>query len=304
MVPLADLTPLHVQRIYNEMCNKGLSSRTIRYAHTVLSMALARAVYWGFIPRNVAKLVKVPKVIRTVQIRLLDANQVARFLDAAVSDRWYTLFVIALDSGMRPEEYLGLCWSSVDLKEGVVSVERVLVWERKGGGWSLDTPKTQRSRRSIVLSPETVEMLRGHKRTQAEVRIKAGGKHQSRGFVFATDEGGPPSPGNISRRHFKPVVERMIDAELEEKGERDQARRKKEAADLARQYRLYDLRHTMATLLLKANCHPKIVSEWLGHAGIGITLDTYPHVLPTMQLELRLISQKSCFRASAHIRHT
>jgi integrase len=284
-VRIADLTPLHVQRLYNDMRDAGLSSRTIRYAHTVLSMALRQAVDWGFVPRNVAKMVKVPKLVRTVRINPLDAPQVLRFLSAASTDPWHTLFVLALDSGMRPEEYLGLRWPAVDLKSGVVRVQEVLVWNRKGGGWTLEVPKTERSRRAIALGPETVEMLRRHRRAQSETKMKQRDTYRPHGFVFATEDGGPLSPGNLSRRHFKRIVERMFEAELEEKGETDKKKRKREAASLAREYRLYDLRHTMATLLLRANRHPKIVSERLGHASIGITLDTYSHVLPTMQEE-------------------
>jgi integrase len=269
------------------MRDEGLSSRTIRYAHTVLSMALSQAVAWGFVARNVAdskaKLVKVPKLTKTVKINPLDGDRVVRFLAAASSDRWRTLFALALDSGMRPEEYLGLRWSAVDLGAGVVRVEEVLVWNRKGGGWSLESPKTERSRRSIPLAPETVELLKTEKRTQAEAKMKRRASYKPHGFVFATEDGGPLSHGNLTKRHFKRILERMFETELEQKGEKDRKKRKVEAARLAKQHRLYDLRHTMATLLLMADEHPKKVSERLGHASIGLTLDTYSHVLPTMQ---------------------
>jgi integrase len=104
--------------------------------------------------------------------------------------------------------------------------------------------------------------LKEHKRQQAEERLKAGRNYQALDLVFATTEGGPLMPQNLLRRHFRPILKR---------------------ADLPQTVRIYDLRHSCATLLLAAQENPKVVSERLGHATITLTLDTYSHVLPSMQ---------------------
>jgi integrase len=162
---------------------------------------------------------------------------------------------------MRPEEYLALKWSDLDLHAGSATVRRTLVW-RKGGGWYFGEPKTSRSRRTIPLPMSLVGALTDHRRKQGESRLKKGSDYQNNELVFATGEGTPILLRNLVRRHFRPVLTN---------------------AKLAQSLRLYDLRHSCATLLLSAGENPKVVSERLGHASIVLTLDTYSHVLPSMQ---------------------
>jgi integrase len=133
---------------------------------------------------------------------------------------------------------------------------------RKGGGWTFTPPKTARSRRNIPLPASIVSALAVHKRQQAEERLKVGAAYQNHDLVFASLEGTPIMMRNLLRRHFKLILKR---------------------AEISQNVRLYDLRRSCATLLLAANEHPKIVSERLGHANITLTLDTYSHVLPSMQ---------------------
>ena len=181
-------------------------------------------------------------------------------------------------TGMRPEEYLGLQWKNVDLVKKRVIVERVLVWNRRGGGWTLQEPKTSHSRRTIPLPTPVVDDLKRHRRKQLEERMKLGQAYENNDFVFATEIGTPILPSNLMRRHFKPILKK---------------------AELSENIRMYDLRHTCATLLLSEGENPKVVSERLGHATIVLTLDTYSHVLPSMQqsatdkLENLLYNKKS-----------
>ncbi len=151
---------------------------------------------------------------------------------------------------MRPEEYLALQWKDVDLERGTVMVRRALIWRETGGGWYFGEPKTARSRRSIPLPPSTLRALKEHRRVQAEERLKAGAEYQNNDLVFATSEGGPIQPRNLKRRHLRPILER---------------------AKLPVSFRLYDLRHTCATLLLASGEHPKVVGERLGHATVTLT---------------------------------
>ena len=131
----------------------------------------------------------------------------------------------------------------------------------KGGGFIFAELKTKKSRRSIPISNSVINAFKTHRRAQLEARMKLGENHQNYDLVFASEIGTPLLHGNSLRRHFKPL--------------RDKANLPK--------IRLYDLRHTTATLLLSAGENPKVVSERLGYASIVLTLDTYSHVLPTMQ---------------------
>ena len=259
---LVHITPLDIQKIYTTMQSQGLSARTIRYAHAVIHSALKQSVRWRYISRNPAADVDLPKQSRK-EMKALSTEDAKKFLDACTNDRYGVLFELALITGMRPEEYLGLQWKAdVNLQEGVLTVQRTLCWHRKGGGWYFGEPKTGRSRRSIPIPYALAQSLATHKRTQAEERLKAGPNWQDLDLVFTTAQGGPLLPQNLMRRHFKPILKR---------------------AGLPESVRMYDLRHSCASLLLAANENPKVVSERLGHATVVLTLDTYSHVLPTMQ---------------------
>jgi integrase len=274
---LSDVRPLDIQALYSHMTapkikkgdepqpgityGLGLSARSVCYTHAVLSSALKQAVKWLMLSQNPAASVDLPRANRK-EMKAMTPDEAGRFLAAASEDRLSALFSLALTTGMRPEEYLALQWKDIDLEKGTATVQRALVWNRKGGGWTFTAPKTARSRRTIPIPASVVRALISHKRRQAEARLKVGAKYRNYDLVFATREGTPIMPRNLLSRHFKPTLRR---------------------AKLPDSIRLYDLRHTCATLLLSANEHPKIVSERLGHASITLTLDTYSHVLPSMQ---------------------
>jgi integrase len=196
-------------------------------------------------------------------MQYLTPLEAANFLIEAASDRWNALFILAVATALRPSEYLGLKWSDIDLELGLVMVQRSLTWRSyKSGDWYFGEPKTPRSRRRIPLPSSAIKALKQHKRQQAEERLQAGASYKNLDLVFATGEGQPLIRLNIIKKHFKPILVR---------------------AKLPNTLRLYDLRHTCATLLLSANENPKVVSERLGHASITLTMDTYSHVLPDMQ---------------------
>ena len=142
-------------------------------------------------------------------------------------------------------------------------MQRSLIWKSyKSGDWYFGEPKTPRSRRRIPLPASVTSALKEHRRYQAEARLKAGATYQNLDLVFATSEGQPLIRLNVIQKHFKPILKR---------------------AGLPETLRLYDLRHSCATLLLSANENPKVVSERLGHSSITLTMDIYSHVLPDMQ---------------------
>lgn len=194
-------------------------------------------------------------------------DEMNAFLEAAERVPYYVLFFLALETGMRPEEYLGLQWSDIDFNKKRLAVRRVLIG-KQGGGFVFDEPKTDRSRRSIPLTVALLDLLKGHRKAQLEQRLRLGTHYQVSDLVFTSEIGTPIHHRNLDRRHFKTIIA--------------SANENKETERIP-SIRLYDLRHTMATLLLSAGVNPKIVSERLGHASIVLTLDTYSHVLPTMQ---------------------
>jgi integrase len=271
---LDKLQPLDIQAVYGAMRSRGLSARIVRHTHSALHNALKQAVKWGILSRNPSDLVELPKVPHKER-RVLSPEESASFLKVAAVMPNGLIFELALLSGMRPEEYLALQWSDVDAERCTALVRRALVRHKKI--WSFEEPKTARSRRTVHLPTSLLRKLATHRRKQAAERLKAGALWQAFDLVFCSQQGTPHSIPNLTYRYFRPILEK---------------------AELPR-IRLYDLRHTCATLLLAANEHPKIVSERLGHASITLTLDTYSHVLPSMQqaatakLEEMLFADKS-----------
>jgi integrase len=254
---LKDLNPVHVRSFYREKLDSGLSAATVRKMHSVLRKALKQAVLDGLIPRNVCETVKPPKVERK-EIKPLDREQAKALLEAASADRLEGLYVLAIHTGMREGELLGLKWDDVDLEASVLRLRRALV--REGGKVKLGDLKTPKSRRSVRLTRAAAEALRSHLERQLEEMERMGSLYQPGGLVFATESGTLINPSNLRNRSFKPL--------LKHAGLPDMCS--------------HDLRHTCATLLPSQGTHPKLVQELLGHATIAMTLDTYSHFLPSM----------------------
>jgi integrase len=255
---LKNLAPVHVRGLYREKLEAGLSARTVQYIHVTLHKALKQAVQDGLIPRNTTEAVKPPQV-RREEIRPLSAEQVKVLLETACGDRLEALFVLAIHTGLRQGELLGLKWEDVDLEDGTLRVRRTLATAK--GGPRLMAPKTKSSRRSVKLTQGAMDALRSHLKGQLQEIDGAGSLWQENGLVFASEIGEFLDRRYLTSRRFKALLKR---AQLPE-------------------IRFHDLRHTCATLLLSSNVNPKIVSEMLGHATIAITLDTYSHVLPNMR---------------------
>lgn len=252
-VKLSALTPAHVQRFYTEKLSGDLSPRTVQYMHDTLRKSLRQAVKWGLIPHNVTEAVEAPKASKR-DIHPLSPTEARRLLSVAAEDRLEAVFVLAVTTGMRQGEILGLQWNDVDLDRAKLQIRRTLI--AQSGSPKFGQPKTARGRRAVSLAPETVDALRRHRKRQF-----IEGLHSSDGLVFCTQAGKPVTPQNLTQRVLKRL---LVKAELPP-------------------IRFHDLRHTAATILLGQGVNPKIVQEMLGHASIQLTLDTYSHVLPDMQ---------------------
>lgn len=256
---LTRLTPPEIQSLYTKLgIDRKLSARSIQYTHQVLHAALKQAVGWNLLIRNPTDAVRAPRPARK-ELATLTGGQVAELLGAVAATPRFALYSLAVTTGLRRGEILGLRWEDIDFDRSTLSVRRTLQRIPGGGQVALE-PKTQRSRRTVALSDFTLEALRRHKVLQAEARLRAGALWQATNAVFSTKVGTPFEGGVISR------------------GFHDDLR----AAGLP-QMRFHDLRHTCATLLLEGETNPKVVQEMLGHSTITITLDVYSHVLPHMQ---------------------
>lgn len=258
--PLAKLNAQHLQLFYARKIEEGLSPTTVHNLHGVLHRALADAVRLGLVPRNVTELARPPRKA-SHEMRTLSPAEVRRFLAVVQGDRFEALYILALSTGMREGELLGLRWQDVDLARAVLQV-RMNVQETLGR-YILAETKTAHSRRSIGLIGPAVAALRRHWERQQVERASMGGLYDATlDLVFPNGYGRLMIPHNITKRSFK---------------------RHLEAAGLPRSVRFHDLRHTAATLLLSSGVNVKVVSEMLGHADVGITLRVYAHVLPHMQ---------------------
>jgi integrase len=262
-LPLARLSPQHLQRLYAERLSAGLSPTTVAHLHAVLHKALGQAAKWGQVPRNVADLVTKPRM-SAPEMQTLTAEQARRLLDAASGDRLEALYVLALNTGMRQGEMLALKWRDIDLERGAIQVRASL--QRIRGAFVFSEPKTARSRRQIVVTESVTTTLKRHRSFQLEERLQAGGLWQDGDLVFADRYGQPIYATDLSRCAFYPLLER---------------------AGLPK-VRFHDLRHTAATLLLAEGIHPKVVADMLGHATTAITLDLYSHTTPTMHRQAAL----------------
>jgi integrase len=259
---IAKLKPMQIQAFEARMLESGrmdgrggLSARTVLHIHRVFSEALGQAVRWQLLAVNPGLAVQPPRPKRP-ELTIPDAETVERIVGAAEGTAMHVPIVLASATGMRRGEVLGLRWSEVDLERSLVRV--VWTYQRSKQGLEFAEPKTDRARRTIALP--TVEVLRQHHREQTARKLAAGSTWQDLNLVVELGDGGPVDPSEISRK-FIDITKRAG----------------------AHGVRLHDLRHAFATMLLNSGVHPKIASEALGHSTIGITLDTYSHVLPNMQ---------------------
>lgn len=191
-------------------------------------------------------------------MRPLSEDEARAFLEAARGERFEALYVLAITTGLRRGELLGLHWDDVDLERRTVRVGRALV--REGGRHILGDTKTRRGRRQVNLTPRTVSALRAYRKNQLEEKMRLAGLYEDQGLVFATRTGTRVDPGHLVKCSFKPLLKKAGLPDI----------------------RFPDLRHSCATLLLGRGVHPKLVQELLGHATIAMTLDTYSHYLPSM----------------------
>ena len=265
--PLQELSADVLTRFYAERLDHGgrsgkrLSPRTVRYLHSIIHAALADALRWQLVPRNVADAATPPshRAAKAPPPRTWSAAELRMFLESVSEDRLYALWLLYATTGLRRGEALGLRWPAVDLNAGQLSI-RVA---RVTAGYDVhdSAPKSERGRRAVALDPATVTALRTHRKRQLTERLAWGPAYQdSDDFVFCREDGSPLHPDDVSKR-FTTAAKPL---------------------DVPR-ITLHGLRHSWASLALAAGVNPKVVSERLGHTSVSFTLDVYSHVLPGLQ---------------------
>ena len=265
---LQKLSPQHLQSFYTQKLEEGLSTTTVISFHNVLHKALETAVRWNLISRNVCDLVSPPRRKR-FEIQPLSVEQVQQLLAVTRDHRQEALFLLALATGMRRGELLGLKWQDINFQAEMLQIRRILtrvptkVKKPQGATYVEAEPKTEKGRRSILLPQFVLEALKQHRARQSEARLKAGVEWQEHDYVFCTSVGTHLHPTRDVLNQLKVLLAKAGLPAI----------------------RFHDLRHSSATMLLSMGVHPKIVQEILGHSQISMTLDTYSHVLPTMQKE-------------------
>jgi integrase len=265
-VPLSELHPLQIQRLYAALLEPGagyrgrtLSPKTVGNLHRVLREALGQAVRWRLLDINPAASVDPPRA-RRAEITVVDKALAERLLSSVTGTRFEAAVAIALATGMRRGEILALRWADLDADLATAYVNRAL--QTTEAGLSFEAPKTPRSRRSVALPSFLVPYLERQRSGQAVRRAELGDGWVDQDLITDRGSGGAWNPDSFSTAWRKFLAQRGLPP-----------------------VRFHDLRHGHATLMLLQGIHPKIVSERLGHSSIGITLDTYSHVLPTMQAE-------------------
>lgn len=260
-VKLKDLRPQVVDSLYQNRLKAGIGIRTICYMHSVLHRALVKAVNLGLLTRNPADSATPPKYTHD-EMTILSESQVTQFLIAARGCRHEVLFHLAVKTGMREGELLGLKWIDLDWTTGLLQVRRQLQIVYKKG-FVFTEPKTKAGRRTILLGEALLMSLRKQVEKQNLDKQFAGERWQENGLIFASSRGTPTDLHNMTKEYKKVLASAGLPI-----------------------IRFHDLRHTAATIMLSHNIPVHTVSKVLGHARASVTLDIYAHVVPGMLEEV------------------
>ena len=259
-LPLKDLTPLRVERFYSRLIEAGTGARTVRLVHSILHRALEKAVLHGLLTRNPTTHATLPRY-KQAEMQVLDEMQVNQFLVAAIGSPYEALYHLAVKTGMRKGELLGLKWSDLQWGSGRLYVRRQ-VQEVNGEGQIFQEPKTRSGRRTIQLGEGTLQVLRVHHERQQHQKAAVGQRWHENDLIFPSGIGTPLVPSNL-RLDFNRVLNMAGVPKI----------------------RFHDLRHTAASLMLNNGIPVIVVSKILGHSKPSITLDIYGHLYNEMQAE-------------------
>ncbi len=268
-IRVSELKAHHVQGLYDRKVADGVGIRTVTHIHSTLRHALNHALRLGILPANPTLATNPPKAKKR-SLKILDENQVQRLLIGAMASQpnLYALYFLAVTTGLRQGELLGLKWGDVDWDSKSLYVRRQIQAER-GKGLQFKPLKTRSSERLLQLGEETLRVLIEHQHKQANYSTQPGQTWNENDLLFPSGIGNPMYASKL-QVSFKKLI--------------------KEAG--LPNIRFHDLRHTAASLMLKHGISVMVVSRRLGHSQPSLTLDVYGHLIPGMQEDTaRIIDQ-------------
>lgn len=253
-VKLAKLAPVDVSRLLAAKLAEGLSATTVRYIRSILRIALVAAMREGLVVRNAASLATAPRPTHA-EVYPLRPEEARAILETTATEPLYSLWLLALSTGMRRGELLGLQWQDIDFDAGWLTIRRT-VTNGPTGAKFIGEPKTNAGRRKLALPSEAIDALRRHRVAQLEARLAAGSRWLDEGWVFASEIGTPLEPRDASRQFAEAAAR----------------------AGITRRAWLHLARHSVASYLIASGAGVKAIQDQLGHVDVGTTLDIYGHL--------------------------
>ena len=254
---LQELRVKHIEGLYQILLQKGVSVRNVRYVHSLLHRSFSDAVKRGMVSLNAAHGARQPKMTHK-EMMILDENQIMQVFIVVQGTRNESLYHLAIKTGMRMGELLGLKWSDLEWSKGTIRVQRQ-VQRVTGQGMVFMAPKTKAGRRTIALGNDTLRILREHRNNQQFEEQLAGKQWQENDLILPSSVGSPQSPSNLLKS-FKSIL-KLSGLPI---------------------IRFHDLRHTAASIMLNQGVPPFVVSKILGHSKPSTTMDIYGHLIPVM----------------------
>lgn len=258
-IQLKALNTDHVQKWINELHQRGLSPKTIRNAYNNLNAALKKAVVLRMIPYNPCNGVELPKLVK-YEAQVYDTDGIHKALDAAKGSDMYLIVLLGLSVGLRRGEMLALKWDSVDFSAKTISIHENRVMA--DGKAITKKPKTTAGIRTVSVGGEVLAALSEAKLKYFNDRAAMGKRFKDEGYIIRQEDGSPYRPDSLTQKWERFTKQHNLP-----------------------HIRLHDLRHSNATALIQAGVSPKVVQKRLGHSDISVTLNTYTHVLPSMDQE-------------------
>lgn len=266
---LKDIRPEHVQKLYNDMKRDGYNTNTIEMVSIVLGGMYKQAYKNGLIKKNPVPLATLPKTEQQRERRVLTADEQDIFMKYAKKSKYYEIFEFALSTGMRGGEIRGLTWENVNFEKRLIYVRHTIA--REMGGFMLDTPKTQSSKRDIPMLDNVYALLKKQKKIQSEARLFAGSVWEPaaglENLVFTTYSGAPIDKGYL-KSSIDGIVKHINDAGIS-----------------FEHITMHTFRHSFATRCIEKGMSPQTLKTILGHSKLSMTMDLYAHVLPDTKAE-------------------